>query len=101
MLVVVFIQACTALHIVSELVQNHKIQQMILDQSSPQSLQVFLLKAHRHNFGENLMLLKMSIKMCDILCWLCWGWQCGANMHHHDLAIITVLQTHPAKLVSS
>ena len=101
MLVVVFIQACTALHIVSELVQNHKIQQMILDQSSPKSLQVFLLKAHRHNFGENLMLLKMSIKMCDILCWLCWGWQCGANMQHHDLAIITVLQTHPAKLVSS
>ena len=34
MLVVVFIQACTTLRIVSELVQYHKIQQMILDQSS-------------------------------------------------------------------
>ena len=60
MLVVVFIQACTALQIVSEFVQYHKIQQMVLDQSSPESLQVFLFKAHLHNFGENLMLLKMS-----------------------------------------
>ena len=31
---------------------------MILEQSPPESLQVFLLKAHRHNFGENRMLLK-------------------------------------------
>ena len=49
-----------ALHTVSELVQYHKIQQITLDQSSPDSLQVFLLKAHRHNFGENLMWLKTS-----------------------------------------
>ena len=47
------------------------------------------------------MLLKMSVKMCAILRWMCWGWQCGVNMHHHDLAIIISLQTHPAKLVSS
>ena len=47
------------------------------------------------------MLLKISIEMCAILCWMRWGWQCGVNMHHHDLAIIIVLQTHPAKLVSS
>ena len=101
MLVVVFIQACAALQIVSEFVQYHKIQQMVLDQSSPESLQVFLLIAHRHNFGENLMLLKRSIKMCPILCWTCWAWQCGVNMHHHDVVIIISLQTHPAKLVSS
>ena len=60
---------------------------MILDQSSL--------------FGENRLLLKMSIKMCAILCWMCWRWQCGVNVHHHDLAVIISLQTHPAKLVSS
>ena len=28
---------------------------MILEQSPPESLQVVLLKAHRHNLGENRM----------------------------------------------
>ena len=31
---------------------SYEIQQTILEQSSQESLQVFLLKAHRHNFGE-------------------------------------------------
>ena len=103
MLVVVFIQACTTLHIVSELVQYHKRQQMILDQSSPESLQVFSAESpSAHLWGKcDIVAVKMSIKMCAILCWMSWGWQCGVNMHRHDLAIIISLQTHPAKLVSS
>ena len=40
----------TILHRLSRL--SYKIQQMILEQSSHESLQVFLLKAHRYNFGE-------------------------------------------------
>ena len=55
--------------IVSEFVQYRKIQQMILEQSPPESLQLFLLKAHRHNFGENRMLLKISrCKLCFVGC---------------------------------
>ena len=42
---------------------------MILEQSPPESLQVFLSKAHRHNFGENRMLLKISrCKLCFVGC---------------------------------
>ena len=54
MLVVVFIQACTALHIVNELVQYHKRQQTILDQSSPESLQVFSAESpSAHLWGKS------------------------------------------------
>ena len=31
---------------------------------------------------------------------MCWRWQCGIKMHHHDLVVIIPLQTHPTKLVS-
>ena len=38
-------------HIVSELVQNHKIQQMILDQSSPASLPSFSVESPSAQLG--------------------------------------------------
>ena len=28
---------------------------------------------------------------------MCWRWQCGVNMHHHDFAVIISLQTHPQR----
>ena len=104
MLVVVFIQACTTLHIVSELVPYHKRQQMILDQSSPESLQVFSAESpSAHLWGKcDIVAVKMSIKI-DALSFVgCLG---GGNAVSIciaiDLAIIISLQTHPAKLVSS
>ena len=62
----------------------NKIQQMTLEQSFQESFQVFLLKAHRHNFGE------------------CVG---GGNVVSICIIIMTLLsislQTHPAKPASS
>ena len=72
----------TILHRLSRL--SYKIQQMILEQSFQESFQVFLLKAHRHNFGE------------------CVG---GGNVVSICIIIMTLLsislQTHPAKPASS
>ena len=72
----------TILHRLSRL--SYKIQQMILEQSFQESFQVFLLKAHRHNFGE------------------CVG---GGNVVSICIIIMTLLsislQTLPAKPASS
>ena len=85
------------LHTVSELAQYHKIQQITLDQSSPDSLPVFLLKAHRHNFGENLMWPKTS--RCGLSFVGCVG---GGNVVSICILVI-IISSHrrPAKLVSS
>ena len=96
MLVVVFIQACMALHTVSELVQYHKIQQITLDQSSPDSLQVFLLKAHRHNFGENLMWLKTS--RCGLSFVGCVG---GGNVVSICIIMTLLSSSHRTRVLQS